>query len=110
VKGGPNIVDGRWHAIVCAKMASGISLRVDGQTVASKAIVVGSISSSIGVYLGRKPDGTDAYTGLMDEVSIAFVEEPEFRWPLLSNRDPFGLWSYAGGATRVRFGREPDRD
>lgn len=73
VKGGPNIVDGRWHAIVCAKTASGISLRVDGQAVASKAIVVGSISNSIGVYLGRKPDGTDAYTGLMDEVSIAFA-------------------------------------
>jgi hypothetical protein len=73
VRGGPNIVDGRWHAIVCAKTASGISLRVDGQAVASKAIVVGSISNSIGVYLGRKPDGTDAYTGLMDEVSIAFA-------------------------------------
>jgi hypothetical protein len=70
VKGGPNVVDGRWHAIVCAKTATQISLTVDGVTVAKKVVTVGSISNTIGVYLGRKPDGTDAYTGLMDEVSI----------------------------------------
>lgn len=70
VKGGPNLVDGLWHTIVCSKTSTGISLVVDGVTVATKTITVGSISNTIGVYLGRKPDGTDAYTGLMDEVSI----------------------------------------
>ena len=70
VKGGPNVVDGRWHTIVCAKTATQISLTVDGVTVATKVVTVGSISNTIGVYLGRKPDGTDAYNGLLDEVSI----------------------------------------
>jgi hypothetical protein len=70
VKGGGNVVDGQWHKIVCAKSASQVSLTVDGLTVATKTITVGSISNTIGVYLGRKPDGTDAYTGWMDEASI----------------------------------------
>lgn len=70
VKGGPNLVDGQWHTIVCTKTATQISLTVDGVTIATKTVTVGSISNTIGVYLGRKPDGTDAYTGLMDEVSI----------------------------------------
>ena len=43
---------------------------MDGVTVATKVKAVGSISNTIGVYLGMKPDLGDAYTGLMDEVSI----------------------------------------
>lgn len=70
VKGGPNVVDGRWHLIVCTKTASQVSLMVDGVTVATKVRTAGSISNTIGVYLGMKPDRGDAYTGLMDEVSI----------------------------------------
>lgn len=69
-KGGPNVVDGLWHTIACTKTANLISLTVDGVTVATKARMVGSISPPIDLYLGRKPDGTDPYTGLMDEVSI----------------------------------------
>lgn len=69
-KGGPNLVDGLWHTITCTKTANLVSLTVDGVTVATKARTVGSISPPIDLYLGRKPDGTDAYTGLMDEVSI----------------------------------------
>ena len=70
VKGGPNVVDGLWHTIVCTKTSTQISLTVDGITVATKTVTLGSISPPIDLYLGRKPDGTDAYTGLMDEVSI----------------------------------------
>jgi hypothetical protein len=70
VKGGPNIVDGNWHTIVCAKTSSQITLTVDGVVVKTKVVATGSISPAIALYLGQKPDGGDAYTGLMDEVSI----------------------------------------
>jgi hypothetical protein len=70
VKGGPNVVDGRWHTLSCVRAGTTISLVVDGVTVATRVAATGSIAPPIAVYLGRKPDGTDAYTGLMDEVSI----------------------------------------
>jgi hypothetical protein len=70
VKGGPNIVDGNWHTIVCAKTSTRVTLTVDGVLVKTKLIATGSIAPAIDLYLGRKPDGTDAYTGVMDEVSI----------------------------------------
>ena len=70
VKGGPNLVDGRWHSIVCAKTSTEVTLTVDGVLVKTKVQATGSISPSIALYLGQKPDGGDAYTGLMDEVSV----------------------------------------
>ena len=70
VKGGPNIVDGRWHTIVCTKTSSQVQLSVDGVVVATKVRTAGSISPPIALYLGRQPNGSDAYTGVMDEVSI----------------------------------------
>jgi hypothetical protein len=70
VKGGPNIVDGSWHTIVCAKTANQVTLTVDGVLVAKKVRAAGSISPPIALYLGQQPDGSDAYTGLMDEVSV----------------------------------------
>jgi hypothetical protein len=70
VKGGPNIVNGQWHTIVCAKTSSQVTLTVDGTVVATKVRTAGSISPPIDLYLGRQPDGSDAYTGLMDEVSV----------------------------------------
>ena len=70
VKGGPNLVDGRWHSIVCTKTSTEVTLTVDGVLVKTKVQATGSISPSIALYLGQKPDGGDAYTGLMDEVSV----------------------------------------
>ena len=70
VKGGPNIVDGQWHTIVCTKTSSQVRLFVDGVLVATKTRAAGSISPPIALYLGQQPNGSDAYTGLMDEVSV----------------------------------------
>jgi hypothetical protein len=70
VKGGPNIVDGQWHTISCTKTPTKVTLTVDGVLVATKVRAAGSISPPIALYLGQQPNGSDAYTGLMDEVSI----------------------------------------
>lgn len=70
VKGGPNIVDGLWHTIVCTKTPTQVTLTVDSVLVATKVRAAGSISPPIALYLGQQPNGSDAYTGLMDEVSV----------------------------------------
>ncbi len=71
VRGGPNLADGSWHTIVCAKTATGISLSVDGTTI-SKTVTIGSISNTTALVLGGQLSGSqDLYHGVMDEVSIA---------------------------------------
>jgi len=70
VKGGPSVVDGLWHTIVCRKTSTQVTLTIDGVLVKTKVLATGSIVPPIALYLGQKPDGGDAYTGLMDEVSI----------------------------------------
>lgn len=71
ITAGPDLSDNRWHTITCRKTSSSIILTVDGSSF-SKSVNVGSISSSIALYLGAKPPGADWYKGIMDEVSIAF--------------------------------------
>ena len=69
LQAGPDLVDGAWHTIVCAKTSTGISLTVDGTTF-TKSGVVGSISNKSPVAVGWQTDSTDFYHGLMDDVSI----------------------------------------
>lgn len=71
ITAGPDLADNRWHTITCRKTSSNITLTVDGASF-SKSVNVGSISSSIALYLGAKPPGADWYKGIMDEVSIVF--------------------------------------
>ncbi len=69
---GPNLADGRWHALECRKTASAIQLLVDGVTF-TKAAKVGSLTNTAPVSLGAKAyrGGGDWYRGLMDEVSVS---------------------------------------
>lgn len=72
IEAGPNVADGRWHAITCRKTPSRITLTVDGASwsVGGRA---GSISSRSSLVLGGKPNAPgDRYRGVMDEVSVAF--------------------------------------
>ncbi|MGH2597245.1 MAG: LamG-like jellyroll fold domain-containing protein [Actinomycetota bacterium] len=69
LQAGPDLVDGAWHTIVCAKTSTGISLTVDGATF-TKSGVVGNISNKSPVAVGWQTDSTDFYHGLMDDVSI----------------------------------------
>jgi Concanavalin A-like lectin/glucanases superfamily len=70
LSGGPNLTDGQWHSITCAKSSTGISLTVDTTTL-SKPGTVGSVKAGPKVIpIGYKTDNTDFYNGRMDDVSI----------------------------------------
>lgn len=69
ISAGPVLADNQWHTIVCRKTASQVTLTVDGSNF-TKNGSAGSISSTIAVTLGAKPNSGDWYKGLMDEVSI----------------------------------------
>src|SRR3954466_1646973 len=71
VTGGPDLSDGHWHTITCARTASTVVLTVDGSSY-STSRKTGSITSSQTLYIGAKDSGgADQYTGLMDSVSIS---------------------------------------
>ncbi len=62
--------DGFWHTIVCTKTASSVSLSVDGVTIGTKQVTIGSLSSGANLLIGYKSTGADFYDGLMDDVTI----------------------------------------
>jgi hypothetical protein len=69
---GPNVADGYWHKITCAKTGTSIRLIVDGVPYTKRARV-GSVSNAEPLVLGAKyVDGvsTNRYKGDMDEVRI----------------------------------------
>ena len=66
---GPDLVDGNWHTITCQKTASTLVLVVDGGTY-TKSVTLGSISNGKSLYLGSKPDNTDFFNGVLDDVTI----------------------------------------
>ena len=69
--GGPPLNDGVWHTITCKRTSSKVVLQVDGVTLDSQTIVVGSISNSADLLLGAKTtSGGDQYQGLMDQVNL----------------------------------------
>lgn len=68
VTAGPNVTDGRWHAIICAKRAGLIALFVDGAAWA-KNVTIGSISNTAQLTVGAKVSGGDWTTGLIDELA-----------------------------------------
>jgi hypothetical protein len=67
---GPNLADGQWHAIMCAKTSGAVSLTVSGQTY-TKSGAIGSVSNSAKLTLGAKLGGGDWFKGTMDEVSFS---------------------------------------
>lgn len=70
VSAGPDLSDGRWHTLTCARTSSKVVLTVDGKSY-STSKATGSITSSKAVYIGaRDGSGADQYRGLMDSVSI----------------------------------------
>jgi concanavalin A-like lectin/glucanase superfamily protein len=71
VSGGPNLADGRWHTIGCARTSSSVVLTVDGSKYSVNR-ATGSITSSVTVYIGaRDSGGGDQFTGFMDSVSVS---------------------------------------
>jgi len=77
VHGGPSLDDGRWHTIVCRKTSNRVTLTVDGSSVGSAGITIGSIGLKKGAVfaLGYKPvpggsDG-DFYNGRLRSASVS---------------------------------------
>ena len=68
IQTGPDVHDGVWHRIECVKLASSVSLTIDGVTW-SKNITIGSISNTYDIIVGAYPGG-DWYEGVLDEVSF----------------------------------------
>jgi hypothetical protein len=70
------INDGRWHTVRCERTGSGVTLAVDGSTVARRPGWTGRISNSWPVSIGGKTDcdqidvGCDYYAGDIDWVQI----------------------------------------
>ncbi|GAA3348397.1 hypothetical protein GCM10020358_66750 [Amorphoplanes nipponensis] len=68
--------DGRWHTVRCARTGSGLTLTVDGSTVARRSGWTGRIANSWPVSIGGKTDcdqidvGCDYYAGDLDYVRI----------------------------------------
>lgn len=67
---GPNVADGRWHRIVCAKHATSVTLRVDNGRTYRVHRRVGSISNAEDLVIGSKMFKDDQYVGKIDEVSV----------------------------------------
>ena len=66
---GPDLRDGRWHTVQCAKDDSSLSVIVDGRTW-STTVSLGSFANAAPLAIGAKAEGGDWYDGLLDEVSF----------------------------------------
>ena len=68
----PDIVDGSWHTLQCAKTGTSVVARVDGRSFTQTGSA-GSIDNAINVMVGAKtvdPRPDDMFDGTMDFVSI----------------------------------------
>jgi hypothetical protein len=81
VTGGRNIADGKWHEVVCTKTAHGISLAVDGKTVAQKTVKIGSLANTDKLVIGayRGPTTSGHFRGRLDEAVIEMTDRPAGR-------------------------------
>jgi hypothetical protein len=66
---GPNLVNGAWHTIVCARTSTGIKLTVDGSSW-TKSAPLAAIANSSSLSIGAKESGGDQTIGDLDEVTI----------------------------------------
>jgi hypothetical protein len=68
----PDIVDGSWHTLECAKTGTSVTAKVDGRSFTQTGSA-GSIDNAINVMVGAKtvdPRPDDMFDGSMDYVSI----------------------------------------
>lgn len=70
--GGPRLNDNRWHEVAAEKTDDEIRLMIDGKTVASKRIRIGSINNDYNVIIGAYRERANAgqFHGLIDDVRV----------------------------------------
>jgi hypothetical protein len=67
---GPNVIDGRWHHVVCQRIGNQIIETVDGSST-SVTVATGSITVTAPIRIGSHFNGGDWYKGVLDEVSYS---------------------------------------
>jgi hypothetical protein len=70
LQAGPNVVDGRWHQVICQRIGNQIIETVDGETH-SLTKATGKITVTAPVRLGSHENGGDWYRGVLDEVTYS---------------------------------------
>ena len=78
LQAGPNVVNGRWHHVVCQRIGNVIVETVDG-TSYSVTKATGAIRTGAPVVLGSHYSHGDWYEGALDEVSYAVGFKSTFR-------------------------------
>jgi hypothetical protein len=69
------IANGRWHRVSCTRTPDAVTLRVDGEIVASSPGVTGRIASDAPVKIGAKKTspGNKQFRGRMDSVFLRLL-------------------------------------
>lgn len=70
VLGPQSIADGKWHQVVCHLTASHAYVTVDGRSGPQSPRDVSTVSNTVDLTFGGKPDGSHGFVGTIDEVSI----------------------------------------
>ena len=70
LQAGPNVVDGRWHQVICQRIGNQIIETVGGVTY-SLTKATGKITVTAPVRLGSHENGGDWYRGVLDEVTYS---------------------------------------
>ncbi|WP_082403495.1 LamG-like jellyroll fold domain-containing protein [Saccharothrix sp. NRRL B-16348] len=72
--------DGAWHQLVLRRVGDRVELSVDGGAPAVATGLTGSVSNTLGVRVGSKPDGTDVLDGRVDDVRLTVGTRPVLWW------------------------------
>ncbi|WP_106615288.1 LamG-like jellyroll fold domain-containing protein [Saccharothrix carnea] len=72
--------DGAWHQLTLRRVGDRVEMSVDGGTPAVATGLTGSVSSTLGVRVGSKPDGTDVLDGRLDDVRLTVGTRATLWW------------------------------
>lgn len=70
LQAGPNLIDGKWHKVICKRVGDQI-LEIVGGTTYSVTQATGAITNTDEIRLGSHLGGGDWYKGVLDEVSYS---------------------------------------
>jgi hypothetical protein len=72
---GPDLLDGHWHHVGCARTGSTVSVII-GDLVHTHEVVLGGVRNTMAVSLGSKYGWEDRTRGRLDDVSLQISSNP----------------------------------
>ncbi|WP_158846552.1 exo-alpha-sialidase [Saccharothrix deserti] len=72
--------DGDWHQLSLKRVGDRVEMSVDGGSPAVATGLTGSVSNTLGVRVGSKPDGSDVLTGALDDVQLTVAGQRVLWW------------------------------